>query len=129
MPYHRPYYSFSPRFSIGVGVVIGRPVPYPYVYGAPTYVYGAPYGYGSALPPRNSYGGLSFEITPDDADVYVDGTYVGRAGDFSAYYQPLTLVPGRHRVELEADDCAPLVFDVDILPGQVLPYRGALQPY
>ena len=40
-------------------------------------------------------GGLTFEIAPNSARVYVDGEYVGRAADFAAISTPLilTLVP------------------------------------
>ena len=45
-------------------------------------------------------GGVSFEITPDTAAVFVDGTYVGTAGTFGPKSQPLGLVPGRHTIEI-----------------------------
>src|SRR5262249_21334827 len=114
VPYYRPYYAFRPRFSIGFGLFVGYPIAYPYAYGVPTYVY--PYPDYSALPntsvypsgpypappPQGSYGGVSFDITPDDAAVYIDGQYVGVVHDFSPTNQPLTLAPGMHHVELEA---------------------------
>jgi hypothetical protein len=130
VPYYHPYYTFRPRYTIGFGIFLGYPVAYPYVYGYPTYIYGGgSYSpYTDVAPAPNAYGGISFDITPADADVYVDGSYVGRAGDFSPMYQPLTVTPGHHQVELDAPGSQPLVFDVDIQPGQVLPYRGALQP-
>jgi len=158
-PYYRPYYAFRPHFSIGFGIFLGYPVPYPYYFGAPTYVYPyppsypsypsyPPYGYDPNYPPapygapsygtstpyptapqQGTYGGVSFEITPDDAAIYVDGTYVGVVRDFSPTHQPLTLTTGPHHIELQAQGCAPLTFDVTIVAGQVMPYRGALQPY
>jgi hypothetical protein len=136
VPYYRPYYTFHPHFSVGFGIFLGYPVPYPYAFGYPTYVYGAgAYGpsgqepYYNVAPSEGSYGGMSLDITPTDADVYIDGAYVGRVADFSPMYQPLTMTPGRHHVELDAAGCEPLVFDVDIVAGQVLPYRGALRAY
>jgi hypothetical protein len=130
VPYYRPYYTFHPHLSLGVGIYLGYPVPYPYAFGYPTYVYGAgdytPY---SVAPTPGSYGGISFDITPSDADIYIDGSYVGRVADFSPMYQPLTVTPGHHQVELDAAGCEPLVFTVDVQPGEVVPYRGALRPY
>jgi len=35
---------------------------------------------------------------------------------------------GRHRVELSAPGYEPLSFDVDVVPGQLVPYRGDMQP-
>ncbi len=122
--YPRPYYSFRPRFLIGFGVYIGYPVPYPVAYGYPSYVYGYPYG--AYAPSPASYGGISFDIWPDDSAVWVDGQYVGVARNFSPWYQPLTLAAGRHRIELQPPGRPPLAFDVDIMPGEVFPYRGTL---
>src|SRR5207302_146501 len=97
--YPRPYYSFRPRFSLGFGIYLGYPIAYPYAYGYPTYVYGAPTGYNIA---RGAYGGVSFDVRPDTADVIVDGSFVGAARDFGPLRQPLTLIPGRHHIEMQA---------------------------
>ena len=75
------------------------------------------------------YGGVALEMSLYDADVYVDGTYAGRVEDFDGSKQPLTLVPGTHRIEVQAPGYAPLTFDVGVQAGQVIPYRGDLQPY
>ena len=126
--YSRPWYSFRPWFSIGIGVWAGYAVPFP-VYGyQPYYGYGST-GYIGVAPSVSQYGAVSFDLQPQDAELYVDGNYVGRVGDFSPSYPPLTLAPGRHRVEVQAQGYAPLVFDVDVVPGRVIPYRGELQPY
>ena len=74
-----------------------------------------------------STGGLSFEITPSDAQVFVDGRYVGTAGQFTPTSQPLGLTPGRHHVEIRAQGYRTMDLDVDIVPGQVIPYQGALE--
>ena len=126
--YSRPWYAFRPWFNIGVGVWAGYAVPFP------TYGYQPYYGYGSSgyigvAQGVSSYGAVSFELQPSDAELYVDGNYVGRVGDFSPSYPPLTLTAGRHRVEVQAQGYAPLIFDVDVTPGRVIPYRGDLQPY
>jgi hypothetical protein len=125
--YPRPYYVFHPRYFIGFGIYAGLPIPYPIAYGYPEYVYGAPTVVATP-PPPNSYGGIALDIAPANAEVAVDGAFVGYAQDFSPTRQPLTLTPGRHHIELQAPGMAPLAFDVDIMPGQVIPYRGSLQP-
>jgi hypothetical protein len=76
---------------------------------------------------QGQYGGLSFQITPANAAVLVDGVYVGTASQFTATTQPLTLTPGRHHVEMRAEGYEPMSFDVNVAPGQVLPYQGTLQ--
>ena len=127
--YYRPY-VYRPRFSIGFGVFAGYPAPYAYHYPYPIRVYGyraplAPVFIG----PSPIYGGVALEMSPYDADVYVDGTYAGRVEDFDGSKQPLTLVPGTHRIEVQAPGFVPLTFDVAVQAGQVIPYRGDLQPY
>ncbi len=122
--YPRPYYVFRPRYWLGFGIYVGFPVPYPFVFGYPDYAYGD----GVVIGPPAMYGGISFDVVPDDAMVSVDGAYVGIARDFSPTHQPLTLTPGHHHVELQAPGMVPLAFEVDITVGEVVPFSGRLQP-
>jgi hypothetical protein len=142
--YYRPYYTFRPRVHLAFGLWVGYPVryptysypatPYPYAYTAPypnaypypTGIYPAP-GTGTAA--VGAAGGLSFEISPAEAGVYVDGQYVGTVDQFSPDQPPLALSPGRHHVEIRAPGFEIISFDVDILPGQVIPYRGDLRRF
>jgi hypothetical protein len=115
--YYQPYYVFQPRFTFAFGLTIGRPVAYPVWYD--------PYPvYGYAIGPR--YGGISFDMQPADAAVFIDGGYVGVVDDFSPSDAPLTLRAGLHHVEIQARGCQPMDFDITVVPGQVIPYRGAL---
>jgi hypothetical protein len=70
---------------------------------------------------------VSFEISPSDATVLVDGTYVGTVDQFGPQTEPLRLTPGRHRIEIRANGLQPMAFDANIVAGQVIPYRGTLQ--
>jgi hypothetical protein len=117
--YYRPY-VFRPRFSIGFNIFAGYPVAYTYPY---------PYAYSVGRPPASYYGGVVLEIEPIGAAVYVDGAYAGVVADFDGSRQPLTLTGGTHRIEIVEQGLAPLVFDVVVQPGQVIPYRGDLRPY
>ena len=124
----RPY-QFRPRFSIGFGIFAGDPVPYSYY----AYPYPVPV-YGDSTPREvivgadsNAYGGITFEMTPYEADIYVDGTYAGHVSDFDGTRQPLTLTAGTHQIEVVAPGYQTLSFDVNVQPGQVIPYRGDLQ--
>jgi hypothetical protein len=137
---YQPYaYTFRPRFRVGLGIYLGYPVPYPvydpYAYAAPVYGYPGPEpgypapGMVTAAPGNAAYGGVSLEISPANATVDVDGNYAGVVGDFSDPSRPLSLVAGRHHVQLQAPGYAPMGFDVDVVAGQVIPYRGDLQPF
>jgi hypothetical protein len=119
--------SLGLGFNIGgvrVGIFAGRPLPYRYAYAVPAYRY----RYPIRVVPGVRYGGVSFLISPTDASVYVDGSFVGTAREFYGNEVPLPLTPGVHRIELRAPGFAPMVFDVDAMPGQVIPYQGSLRP-
>jgi hypothetical protein len=72
-------------------------------------------------------GGLSFEITPSDARVIVDGQDLGSVGEFTPTSQPLGLPAGRHHVEIVANGYHTMSSDVDVLAGQVIPFRGTME--
>jgi hypothetical protein len=128
--YYRPY-VFRPRVSIGFGIFMGYPAPYAYSYPYPIQVYGyrAPRASVMIGPGSPYYGGVVLEMSPFDADVYVDGSYAGRVEDFDGSSQPLTLVAGTHRIEVQAQGYVPFVVDVAVQAGQIIPYRGDLEPY
>ena len=86
-----------------------------------------PQGSIGVQPSQPNTGGLSFEITPNTAQLFVDGASVGTVGQFTPTTQPLGLVAGRHRIEVRAPGYQTMSFDVDIIAGQVIPYQGALE--
>ena len=88
-----------------------------------------PSGYpqGSISPSQPNTGGMSFEIQPPNAQLYVDGQYVGTVGQFSPTSQPLGLTAGRHRIQITAPGYRTMDFEVDIVAGEVLPYQGTLE--
>ena len=116
----------------------GSATPYP-SQAAPSYpaaTYPPPGSPAQAYPANESIklqrgqesGGVSFEITPNTAMVYVDGTNVGTVAEFSPTSMPLTLTPGRHHIELRAAGYQTMAFDTEIVVRQVIPYRGEMQP-
>jgi PEGA domain len=115
--FSRPYFTFTPRVRLSIGLTIGHPVMYPVWYD-PYPVYGRSLG--------SRYGGITFDMEPYDAAVFIDGDYVGIVDEFSPYEAPLTLRAGRHRVEIRARGFQPMDFDITVVAGQVIPYRGAL---
>jgi len=137
--YYYPWYAYPYHYPYGYAYPY--PAPYGYQYPANGYpasgypASGYP-AYPQAAAPSTSLGvqsgqsttgGVSFEITPADAELIVDGQPVGRVGDFAPTTEPLGLTPGRHRIEIHASGYRTMAFDVDVVAGQVIPYRGALQ--
>jgi len=127
-PYSYPYGAYY----------YSAPQTYPYIPAPPYMGYGWPYSIAipnatpSAPPPpatssTTRVGGVSFEVTPADAAVFVDGVYVGTAGDFTPTTSPLSLAPGRHRFTLRALGYHSMEFDVDVVGGEVVPYQATLE--
>ena len=130
--FSRPYYSFRSQLNLGLGLWLGYSVPYPYSYLGDyrPRVYGYyPEGSYDVTPGAPIYGGMSFDIQPADADLYVDGEYVGQIGTFAATSEPLTLRPGQHRIEVQREGFRSMAWDVTIEPGQVIPYRAVMERY
>ena len=126
--YYRPYYY--PRRS------------YPYGYGAfgLGYFYYDPYGWGPSYyggyysaPPRGGYygyptGELRLRVDgPKDAHVLVDGYYAGVLDDYDGIVQSLTLEDGSYEIEIVAPGYETLRFDVRIIPGRKITYRGDMR--
>lgn len=116
------WFSFRPFSRLSIGLTMGYPVAFPSWYDARIV---GPSGFSR---PTMAYGGVTFDIEPRDADLWVDGEYVGPVSDYTSYDPPLTLVAGRHHIELATDDDRALEFDVTVVSGQVIPYQGSL-PY
>jgi hypothetical protein len=71
-------------------------------------------------------GGVSFDIAPSNAQVWVDGVLAGTVGEFNAG-DPLLLAPGDHYIEVRQTRISSDSFDVTIAAGQVTPYQGTLE--
>jgi hypothetical protein len=138
--FFHPYYAFRPHLGLGFGLWAGYPFAYPYAFYSPYYYSGAyvnPYyesyapvesGSVDVQPPsQTNMGGVSFDVTPASAELFVDGTLVGTVGEFTPTTQPLGLAAGRHHIEVRAPGYHTLNFDVDIVAGQVIPYQGTLE--
>jgi hypothetical protein len=70
-------------------------------------------------------GFLRLTLQPDDAQVFVDGAYVGTVGDRRR--GDGTLTAGNHRIELRANGYRTRAFDVRITPGDTTTYREDLE--
>ena len=144
--YQYPY-NYGPRF--GLGLYYGYPgyydlghswygYPY-YTYGYGSsyygYGYGSPYnGYGYGYPgsvtaaPGQVYGRVRIQNAPRDAQVYVDGGYVGTVDNFDGARAGLTLEVGVHGIEIRATGFEPVEFDVNLQAGQTITYRARMRP-
>ena len=122
-PFYGPRYAFGwyPGFYYG----------YPF-YGAPYYgYYGAPfygYGYPGAYPYYYNYGGsLRLQVTPREAEVFVDGYFAGTVDDFDGTFQRLDVEPGEHDVELYLPGHRSVQRKLYLQPGKTTSIKLAMQ--
>jgi hypothetical protein len=126
--YYRPYYPYyySP-FYWGVG--FGYGYGYPYGYG-----WGAPYWYQYPYPPY--YGGYynydeasaRLEVTPKDAQVFVDGYYVGSVDDFDGVFQRLHVRSGEHTLEIYKEGYRTIRERMDFRRGETYKVKFTMEP-
>lgn len=144
-PYYDPYYYGSPYPYYPYGYPApgyppapayppsGYPPAYPNTPSSPDPNY-SPSGSGN-YPPSGSgnidvqtdMGGLSFEVTPSNAQIYIDGNYEGTVGQFTPQSQPLGVKAGHHKLEIRADGYKTMSVDADVISGQVLPFQGEME--
>ena len=136
--FYLPGYSFnlgvsfgsSYRFGSGYGYGYGQ---YPHGYSGYAHpLFGAyfPYGYvnytqtPSLADPYTGF--LRLKMRPRDAQVYVDGYYVGIVNEFDGVFQRLRLEEGPHRIEVRHPAYLPLELEVLIVTGETVTYQGEL---
>jgi hypothetical protein len=126
--YYSSYYPYGYGYgSFGLGYFYYDPFWWGSWYGSSTSgYYGGGGGYSSSYQPAAETGGLRLRVNPRQAQVFVDGYYVGLVNDYNGIFQRLKLSPGAHRIEIKAEGREPLVFDVHIAPGETITYRGDL---
>ena len=106
------YYSYPFNFSVGVG-------PYaPYYYGYPYYPWY----------PYDPVASLRLQVTPREAEVFIDASYAGTVDDFDGSFQRLRLYPGEHTVEIFLPGHRLLTEKIYLQPGKTFTMRVALEP-
>jgi hypothetical protein len=91
--------------------------------------YGGGYygGSGRSDYARGATGSLRLKIKPREAQVYVDGFFVGDVDEFDGMFQKLGIDAGGHRVEIRAEGYEPISFEVLLSPGETVTYKGELK--
>ena len=102
--------------------------PRPFVY-APVY---EPY-YWSARPYAHPYvvgsvdGDVRTQVTPKQAEVYIDGFYAGTAGDFDGVFKRLHLMPGGHAITLYLPGYRTITHDVYVRPDSTVKVSDTME--
>jgi hypothetical protein len=72
-------------------------------------------------------GSLTLDVQPGNAQVFVDGYYVGTPDDLAINRGALALEPGPHKVDLTAPGYEPVSFDVRLTGDQPITYSRSLK--
>jgi PEGA domain len=152
-----PRFNVGYGLLVGYPIIYPYPYANPFLYDPAPAPYGASSSSLSmAAPPRNTYsnvesvtagapattslacgvdpaasvpcGGVSFEVAPGNAQVSVEGVFVGTVEAFSSTEPPLVLAPGVHYIEVRMPGYRTAAFEVIVAAGEVTPYQGALEP-
>jgi len=150
-----PRFNIGTSLLVGYPVAYPYPYAYPFIYdpnpypaptasmpSAPPSTYSNPPGGGvmaaaamytpldCGVDPNASTpcGGVSFDVFPADAQVSVEGVFVGAVDSFSPTRPPLVLSPGQHYIEIRMPGYRTEVFETTVNAGEVIPYQGTLEP-
>jgi hypothetical protein len=100
---------------------------YPYLYGS----WGWPYGPYPSYYPYWGYdpgAGLRLEVTPKDAEVYVNGYLAGIVDDFDGTFQRLRLPPGGHELTLYHDGFKTVHQSLHLSAGSTFKVKYKMEP-
>jgi uncharacterized membrane protein len=61
---------------------------------------------------------IKFSVTPDRAAVFIDGLYVGHAGEFGGAGRGLLVAPGHRKITISLTGYQSFNTDVDLAPNQ-----------
>ncbi len=78
-------------------------------------------------PGQVEIGSLRLKVTPNTAQVYVDGEFVGTADEFDGLSDHLKLADGRHKLELRAEGHETYVGQITVDAGKTLTERVTLK--
>jgi hypothetical protein len=74
------------------------------------------------------YASARIQVTPKDAEVYLDGYYVGQVDDFDGIFQRLDVPPGEHELEVYLQGYRPSRQKTLFRPGESYKFQAALEP-
>ena len=124
-PYYRPYYSYPYYWRNIWWASYGYPwgfsfYGYPYGYG-----YGYPYAYGYY--PVDITTAVRLQVTPREAEVFVDGYSAGVVDNFDGVFQRLRVQPGGHEIAIYLDGYRTFRQNIHLSPGSSQTIRHELE--
>ena len=122
-------FFYFPGYSFNIGIGYGYPgllsrygysgyAYFPYGYASYGYSSGAAYAYT---------GSVRLKVKPRDAQVFVDGYYVGLVDHFDGFSQRLRLEGGTYRIQIEHPDYLPIELDVLVVAGETVTFEDYME--
>lgn len=142
------YVSYDPWRYGGTRWVWGRyglwwygPTPWYDPWYDPYFMYGGYYGYGSYGQAMYGYSGggsggedsyretgsVRLRVSPEQAQVYIDGVLQGLVDDFNGLGSHLSVAGGTHQLELRANGYVSLRDELVVETGRTQTYRATLK--
>jgi hypothetical protein len=121
----------------GRAVVVAAPIAFGYGFYDPFWScgpgWGPGWGYAGWFPPygpafAGNVGSARLQVTPRQAEVYVDGYLAGTVDDFDGVFQRLDVAPGEHDLTIYLEGYQTLTQKLLFRPGATLQIRHQLQP-
>ncbi|MGE0641723.1 MAG: PEGA domain-containing protein [Thermoanaerobaculia bacterium] len=111
----------------GGGVVIHSP--YYWGWGAGYAAWGPGWGYTNVYPMADrTHGALDLDVSPERAEVYIDGELVGKADDFDGFPDYLWLEQGTYDVVIFSPGFQTIARQITIYAGQVIDVDDDMTP-
>jgi hypothetical protein len=119
--FYRPYYFYRPYFFYDP---FYAPFYGPWWYGQ--YPIGYPPYYGRGY--YDYSGAARIQVTPREAQVFVDGYFVGAVDEFDGVFQRLHVAPGEHELTIYLEGYRTIRQKVLFRPGATLKISQAMEP-
>ncbi len=81
---------------------------------------GGVYVINEGAPVANQYARIDTDVSPEAAEVYLDGTLIGQADDFDGFPDYLYLETGKYRLEFRHPSYETIVKEIDVRAGQAI---------
>jgi hypothetical protein len=128
-PHYRPYYSYPYYWHSVWWASFGYPWAFSF-YGYP-YGYGYGFGYGYPYPygyyPVDITTAIRLQVTPREAEVFVDGYSAGVVDNFDGVFQRLRVQPGGHEIAVYLDGYRTFRQNIHLSPGSSQTIRHELE--
>ncbi len=121
---YRPRVYWGSSWGWGWGPYWGWGGPWGYGYGWPGRVY-----VSSRTSPRvtSSFAVVDTDVTPEEAEVWLDGKLIGSADDFDGNPDFLYLQPGKYKLEFRLPGYVTRSLDLDVARGESFPITHELE--